>query len=281
MQTDVFLSYSHHDEKLHQELIKHLKPLEYEGLIHSWHDRKILPGSNFEAEISQELDAANIILLLVSPDFISSDYCWGKEMKRAIARHEARTARVIPIILRPVDWQSTPFGKLLALPTDGKPVTTWVNRDEGFLDVVRGIRAAVGHSGSSPERPVPKPSIYIPAADYEPIQNSAQREVIPEETSGRPAIVHLERGARYSDKLRLYKVWVDGSIVARIGDGQSITFTFSPGLHSINLSMDWYGSNILVLPVQPGEDIYLECGIASMIKAIWSPRSYLYLRRTK
>lgn len=139
----VFASYSHQDERLHDELLKHLSPLIREGLIEHWHDREITAGKEFGTEIDISLNSADLILLLVSPDFISSDYCWGKEMARALELHKAGEARVIPIILRPTDWQYSPFASLLALPTDGKAITTWTNRDEGLLSAARGIRAAV------------------------------------------------------------------------------------------------------------------------------------------
>ncbi len=119
MPLDLLISYSHKDETRYDELAKHLKPLEYEGIIRPWHDRRITAGREFDVDISIELNRAHIVLLLVSPDFLNSEYCWGKEMKR----HEAREARVIPIILRPVDWHTSPFGKLLALPKDGKSVS--------------------------------------------------------------------------------------------------------------------------------------------------------------
>jgi len=84
-----------------------------------------------------------IIVLLVSPSFLASDYCYSIEMKRAIDRHERGQVRVIPIILRPCEWQETPIGKLQALPKDGKPVTIWAERDNAYLDVVKGIHKAV------------------------------------------------------------------------------------------------------------------------------------------
>ncbi len=138
---EVFVSYSHRDEVLHDELAKHLRPLEREGVIQRWHDRRLTAGTEFGDEIDVLLNRAGIILLLVSPDFIASEYCWSKEMKRAMERHEAGEARVVPVILRPVDWHNTPFGKLLALPKDGKAVTSWTDRDTALLDVAKGIRA--------------------------------------------------------------------------------------------------------------------------------------------
>jgi len=139
----IFYSYSHKDEALRDQLEKHLSILRRGGLIQAWHDRRIGVGREWEKEISEHLDTAQIILLLISADFLASEYCYGLELQRAMQRHEAGEALVIPIILRPVDWKGAPFSKLQALPTNAKPVTTWSNRDKAFLDIARGIRAAV------------------------------------------------------------------------------------------------------------------------------------------
>jgi len=139
----IFFAYAHEDEKLRDELEKHLSTLRRQGVITSWHDRKIGGGKQWNGEIDMHLDTAHMILLLISADFIDSDYCWDVEVKRAMERHKAGEARVIPVILRPVEWRDAPFGKLQALPTDAKPVTSWENRDEAFLDIAQGIRAAV------------------------------------------------------------------------------------------------------------------------------------------
>jgi hypothetical protein len=139
---EVFYSYSHRDEDMRERLNTHLSPLKQEGVISAWYDRAIAAGSEWQSEIDTHLDTADLILLLVSADFIASDYCYGVEMSRALQRHEAGEARVIPIILKPVDWQHASFAKLQVLPTTGKPITTWRNRDEAFLDVARGIRMA-------------------------------------------------------------------------------------------------------------------------------------------
>lgn len=140
----VFFSYSHKDETLRDELEIQLTMLKREGLIEAWHDRRIAVGKDFDDEISQKLEEADVILLLTSPDFLASDYCWGKEVKRSMERHAAREALVIPIVLRPCEWTRAPFGKLLAAPSDGKPVTGWSDRDAAFLDVARKVRAALG-----------------------------------------------------------------------------------------------------------------------------------------
>ena len=139
----LFYSYSHKDEALRKKLETHLSLLQSEGVISGWHDRRILAGTEWDRAISENLDRAGIILLLVSAEFLASRYCRDVEIARAMERHESGTARVIPVILRPVDWHTAPFGKLQALPQDGKAVTEWTNRDKAFTDIARGIREAV------------------------------------------------------------------------------------------------------------------------------------------
>jgi TIR domain len=136
----VFLSYAHGDEKLRNALDKHLSALKRSSIIEIWHDRRLSPGTEFEGEIDQHLRSADLVLLLVSPDFMMSDYCFRREMQTALKRHASGDARVIPVILRPVDWLGTPIGKLLALPRNSKPVITWHTRDEALLDIAIGIR---------------------------------------------------------------------------------------------------------------------------------------------
>lgn len=133
-----------------------------QGLISAWHDRKITAGSEIDNAISANLEVATIILLLVSPDFINSDYCFERELKRALERHERGEARVIPVILRPCDWHDLPFGKLLGAPKDGKPITTWPNRDEAFLDVVKAIKAALKELHTAVA--TPKPAASVPSS---------------------------------------------------------------------------------------------------------------------
>jgi len=110
--------YSHQDEDLRKELEKHLATLRRYGVIDIWQDRRIGPGDEFDREISNQLESADIVLLLVSSDFLHSDYCYDIEVKRALERHAEGSTRVIPAILRPCDWQKTPLGKLNATPTE-------------------------------------------------------------------------------------------------------------------------------------------------------------------
>ena len=140
---EIFFSYAHKDERLRNELAKQLSYLKREGLIDEWHDRLISPGKEWVNEINLHLNTAHIILLLVSADYVASDYCYSYEMRRALERQETGEARVIPVILRPVEWKDMPFSKLQALPKNGKPVTTWANIDQALLDVAQGIRRAV------------------------------------------------------------------------------------------------------------------------------------------
>src|SRR6266566_2555371 len=121
---EVFCSFAGADASFLEQLEKHLSLLQHEGFITVWHKRQILAGTDWKEAADRHLNTASLILLLISPDFLASDYCYGIEMQRAMQRHEANEARVIPILLRSADWQSAPFSKLQALPSDGKPITT-------------------------------------------------------------------------------------------------------------------------------------------------------------
>jgi len=147
----VFFSYSHKDEELRDRLETALATMKHQGLIESWHDRRLLAGDHVDHQIRSELERAEIILLLVSPDFIASDYCHDVEMARALERHDRGEARVIPVILRACDWHPMPFGKLLAVPRDGRPVKSWPDLDEAFLDIVKSIRGALPDNKNKPK----------------------------------------------------------------------------------------------------------------------------------
>jgi len=152
----VFFSYSHVDEALRDKLEEHLALLKHQGLIESWHDRRIVAGSNIDDEIDENLEKADVILLLVSSSFIASSYCYGREMKRAMERHHEGTARVIPVILRTCDWHTAPFGMLLAAPKDGKTISSWPDQDEAFTDVARQVRQVV--STGTPRKQMARPA---------------------------------------------------------------------------------------------------------------------------
>jgi WD40 repeat protein len=145
MPITIFFCYAREDEQLLNKLKAHLRPLQRQGLIDVWHDRDISAGTEWEKEISKHLSTAQIILLLVSPDFMDSDYCYSIEMGQALKRHEKGEAKVIPVILRPVYWYGEPLGKLQALPTDGKPITSshWHDQDTAFYDITQEIHELV------------------------------------------------------------------------------------------------------------------------------------------
>lgn len=174
----VFFSYTHADEALRNELEIHLSLLKRQGLIEAWHDRRIVAGSHIDNVISGELERADVILLLVSASFIASDYCYSTEMERALERHASGDAQVIPVILRACDWHGAPFGKLLATPTDGKPVTSWPNQDEAFTDVAKSIRKAVtaaprAATGANPSMVTLGGSAQATVPAHEPLPRSS------------------------------------------------------------------------------------------------------------
>jgi hypothetical protein len=159
MPARVFISYAHADETYRDQLDKHLSILQRAGIVEIWHDRRLMAGDEWDHGIKSELERADIILLLVSPDFIASGYINDVEIARAMERHEGGSACVIPVILRPCKWEITPFAKLQALPKDAKAISQWPNIDEAYLDVANGIHRAVEKlaKGSQVPRSAPSP----------------------------------------------------------------------------------------------------------------------------
>jgi hypothetical protein len=185
---NLVFSYSHVDEELRNKLEVHLAGLKRLGLINTWHDRRILAGQEFAHEIDHHFETADVVLLLVSPDFIASDYCYNLEMTRALERHEHKEAIVIPIILRPCDWHDLPFGKLQAATLDGKPIVHFPTQDDGFLQVVQAIKKSI--------------------RQLTPLESSPQNSLQPsiEETFiNNPAPVQADR----SSNLRIKKTFTD------------------------------------------------------------------------
>src|SRR5712691_6685489 len=137
-----FISYAHADEPLKDRFLVHLAALRRESLIGVWHDRLLKPGQHLDSAIEKELAAADLVILLISPDFIHSNYCTEKEMQRAFARAKAGACKVAAIILEPCQWTNIPIdgggrlGDFLALPRDGRPVTEWQNQNAAFNSVV-------------------------------------------------------------------------------------------------------------------------------------------------
>ena len=191
MPPTLFFSYSHMDESLRDQLEVHLSALKRQGLIAAFHDRRITAGSDLGKAIDTDLNSAEVILLLVSPDFIASDFCYDREMTRAMERHEKGDARVIPVILRPCDWHDLPFGKLLGVPRDGKAITTWTNADEAFQDVVRSIKAALKQLGERTTPAVPA----VPVKQMKPSWGAAVESTL----AGPPRSSNLRVKRQFSD----------------------------------------------------------------------------------
>lgn len=189
----VFYSYAHEDERLRKQLEKHLSLLRRQGMIAEWHDRKIVPGTDWTHAIDEQLSTASVILLLISPDFLASDYCYGVEMGCALERHAAGEARVIPILVRPVDWESAPFAHLDCLPSDAKPVTRWKDLDEAFVDVAKGIRSALEDLSTSHRSPIP-PTPRVSAAP---------------QPGGQPALASKDQNRRRMLE-RVRSTWIKG-----------------------------------------------------------------------
>ena len=138
----LFISYAHKDESFRAELDAHLKLLQRIGLVQKWDDRLLKAGEEWKAGIDENLERADMVLLLVSADFINSDFCWKKEMDRALERHEAGEAQVIPVIIRDANWTKAKFATLQALPREGKAVALWPDRDSAWRNVAEGIQKA-------------------------------------------------------------------------------------------------------------------------------------------
>ena len=169
----LFYSYAREDEALRVELAGHLKILERRGLISAWHDRQIVPGQAWGQAIDKNLTTADLVLLLVSKDFIGSDYIWGVELAQAMQRQQQQQCEVVPIIVRavdidPADADDLPFLKLQALPPDLLPVTSWANRDEAWTQVAKGLRATVSLIRSRRPAPTPAPMLVTTSADLLP-----------------------------------------------------------------------------------------------------------------
>lgn len=139
----LFISYSHRDEAHKEDLDEHLTMLKRQNIISLWHDRKIIPGDNWKDQIDDNLEKADIIIFLVSSSFLASDYCFDKEVKRAMQKKEEGSAEIISIILRPCDWKSCDFARFQAVPKDAKPITDWKDKDTAWLDAVNGIKTHI------------------------------------------------------------------------------------------------------------------------------------------
>jgi hypothetical protein len=177
---NVFLSSVPEDEVFARQLEKHLSTLQRNGFITLWSKHLVLPGVDWSGEIDQRIEQASLLLLLVSPDFLASDYCQQVEVKRALELQQAGQAHVIPVLLRPSDWKDALFGHLLPLPSDGKAISTWPNQDEAFLQVTEGIKNVLQErqrdAEKKPGAPAPQPSPIPPQPlPFPPVWNVPYR----------------------------------------------------------------------------------------------------------
>jgi TIR domain len=139
----IFYSYAHEDKRYQQRIKQQLGLLKNQGLITQFSNQDILPGQEWKNEINKKIETADIILLLVSPAFLDSEYCYTEEMQSAFQRYEAREARIIPIIIRPCEWRQSPLGKFQPLPGKGLPVNDWKPQDKAYHEIEIGIRKII------------------------------------------------------------------------------------------------------------------------------------------
>jgi TIR domain/HEAT repeats len=146
MPWQTFYSYSHKDEELRDQLATYLAPLRQKGLIVEWHDRKIEPGVDWDKEISTQLDQADLVLILISPDFLASDYCFGVEMEQAFSRAKQGQSKLVPILARPCLWEDSRFSALQMIPRDAKPISSAPSIDEALKAVSLEVRKVVSEA---------------------------------------------------------------------------------------------------------------------------------------
>ena len=146
----VFFSYAQTDRAMRDRLAIHLSQLKRDGQIEEWSDQQILAGSDRAQENLQAIHSAQIILLLISADFLASDAKYEIELQQALERHRRGEARVVPIIVRPCDWRESLFAHLQCLPRNEKPIVTWSNRDEAFLSIAQELRRIISQEQFSP-----------------------------------------------------------------------------------------------------------------------------------
>ena len=136
----VFFSYSHKDEDMRNELETQLKLLQRLRLISTWSDRRIQPGDEWRTCIDEQLQSSDLMLLLVSSDFLASDYCMDVEMKLALEKQQKGEMKIVAVILRDCGWRDAPFAKFQVLPAEGRPVSLWENRDSAWRNVYEGMK---------------------------------------------------------------------------------------------------------------------------------------------
>lgn len=219
-QITVFISYSHKDERFKESLEEHLAVLRRANKISHWSDRKIVPGTSWKSEIDRNIESSDVILLLISPSFIASGYCYEKELAVALARHEAESAVVIPIFVRPMDLTDEPLMGLQGLPKDAVPIAEWSNEDLAWRDVARGLRTVVDELLERKSR------------QHQPSQLSTLRETLAEMVESLDRLYSSDNisGTPYG------LVDVDRATDG-LHAGQLVTVAARPGMGATNLSL--------------------------------------------
>jgi hypothetical protein len=254
----VVISYSHKDESYKDELVTHLAGLRRTGVITDWHDRRLTAGSEIDPSLQERFETDAVILLLVSADYINSEYCWQKEMVIAMRRHDAGQARVIPIIVRPCDWKIDPISKLLAAPKDGKPVSSWPDRDSAWLDVVQSIRSAIVEIARAAARKAAAESNLAPmavaAAAVTPVADRAPVQAVAAAGVQETVAVAVEwKGMAYLMGYQVKVKFDDGeSQSGSFNHGFSLNFLLPRGPHKMTLSVVLSA----VAKVQPVEKLF-------------------------
>ncbi len=225
MAVKIFFSYVHEDQELLNKLKAYLEPLQQEGLIDMQHDSKISTGEEWAREIDRHLSTAQIILLLVSQYSLNSDYFYNIVIQRALERHERGEARVIPILLRPVYYQRTPFATLQALPTNAKPVTMWQNQEAAFLNIVQGIRNLAKASAKS---------IYLRddrLKDQIPLR---KLPVISQVTKTSPDLIEFSLEEQITEIIRSFPSYVPSILSSgKVDPNSPVTIPYDLELHAI------------------------------------------------
>ena len=238
---EVFVADAHEDKAFLIELEKYLRFLSRQGLITPWSARQILPGAEWRQEIDMHLMRAPIILLLVSPHLLSSDYS-SREMQKALERHEANEARVIPILVSPCAWKSTPFAQLPVLPTNSEPISEWNNQDEAFFDVMKGIKGVAEELASPARLASPFPPIAkkvetrTEASNNNPAESSSAE---PLNTYRGPVAVSYEDFERFL-RAQKYTYWsVDKAAIEQFMSGYGTVDELMQAIRISGNGSDW------------------------------------------
>jgi len=222
----IFISYSHGDEKpFIEEFKKHLVPLKDKGLVEEWYDRKILPGEDYQNQIDNNLEDADIICLFISKNFLASENC-KKEKKKALELRNKKGTQVIPIILSPCEWQDyEDISKLLALPTDGKAISTFQNRDEAWVDVYKRLKEVIEKEQKIRELKVTEEfESFLRSTEMLTMVHSQKEKVFLEDIFVYPELGKYDYSEEYEEKINsenLIKNILDYPKIVIAGESQS------------------------------------------------------------